>query len=83
MGRINLSLVAALLVFGQEFARVHMATRNAARRRASAPVVARTRHQYTLLDSLVAAGWAAAANGDWAALDGRVSGLTGEQLYFH
>ena len=37
----------------------------------------------TLLDSFVAARWAAAANGNWRALDGRVSGLKGEQLYFH
>ena len=61
-----------------------MATRNAARRRASAPVVARkANHRFTYQESLVAAHWAAAANGNWPALDGRVSGLTGEQLWGH
>ena len=87
MGRINLSLVAAALVFGQEFARVTMQLRSsgAAPRELSAPApVVRTRHQYTYQDSLVAALWAAATGSkNWPALDGRVSGRTGDQLYQH
>ena len=85
MGRIgkHLPLVAAALVFGQELWRVQIQMQSRAARKSSTPVVRRY-HKYTLLDSLVAAGYAAATgSNDWAALDGRVSGLTGEQLYGH
>ncbi len=84
MGRIrkHLPLVAAALVFGQEVERVLMATRHAARRRASAPARPPA-HRCTYQESFVAAHWAAVANGNWAALDGRVSGLTGRQLNLH
>ena len=55
MGRVNLPLVAAALVFGQELWRVQMQLRSgAAPRKRYAPVV-RHYHTYTLLDSLVAA----------------------------